>query len=130
MTWLLIAIVLLIGGGTNATEGGNQPTLVFEPAVLEVVRDSTGYVQQMISVRSVTGDSIRLTSIDGSCRCASGSIQRPIAADTIPAKFYIAINAKHFEDSVNYVDYTLAHTGPGSPAVYRVVVRLRPEETR
>lgn len=102
------------------------PRLEFEPASIEVVRDSTGYVQQMIKFRSSTGDTIRVTSVNGSCRCANGSVQRPIAHDSTAGKIYLAINAQHFTDSVNYVDYTIGHTGVNSPAMFRVVVRVKP----
>ena len=53
---------------------GQNNTVRFEPQVLNVVRDSTGFVQAMVSVYSVTGDSIRITGIKGSCglRAASG----------------------------------------------------------
>ena len=103
-----------------------QPELVFEPTTLDVVRDSTGYVQQMIKFRSSTGDTIRVLSVNGSCRCANGSVQRPFTHDSTAGKIYLAINAKHFTDSVNYVDYTVGHTGANSPSMFRVVVRVKP----
>ena len=125
MVIMVLVSVMLLGAQTDPP----QPSLVFDPPVLEVVRDSSGWVQQMISMRSVSGDTIRLTSISGSCRCATGNVQRPLAYDTIPAKVYIGINAQHFEDSVNYVDYTIGHTGGEGSSVFRVVVRI-PEDQR
>lgn len=123
----LLLIVLVVSAAVNVYSTDPQvPTVVFEPPTLEVTRDSTGYVQQMISVRSSTGDTVRLLSINGSCRCANGSVQRPIAHDTTAGKVFLAINAKHFTDSVNYVDYTIGHTGANSPSVYRVVIRVKP----
>jgi hypothetical protein len=68
-------------------------------------------------------DTLHLTGITGSCGCASASIQRAIATKDNPAKFYCAINAKHFKDSLNTVEYTITHSGPNSPARYFVVVR-------
>ncbi len=103
---------------------GGQSSLRVWPPVVDVVRDSTGYVQTMISLYSVQGDSVRLTRVDGSCKCANGSVQRPVAYDSVPAKIYLAINAQHFVDSVNYVDYTIQHTGSDSPMMYRVLVRV------
>lgn len=100
--------------------------LEFEPASIDVVRDSTGYIQQMIRFYSSSGDSVRVTSVNGSCRCANGSVQRPIAHDSTAGKIYLAINAKHFTDSVNYVDFTVGHTGDNSPSMFRVVVRIKP----
>lgn len=102
-----------------------QEDLLFYPPVIEVVRDSTGYVQQMVVFSSVTGDSIRLTKIDGSCRCATGTVQRELAHDSVQGKVYLAVNAKHFVDSLNYVDYTIHHTGPHSPQMFRVIVHLK-----
>ncbi|MEN9795191.1 MAG: hypothetical protein RLZZ150_168 [Bacteroidota bacterium] len=78
----------------------------------------------MVRVYSPNGDTVRITNVKGSCGCANASVQRPIMHDSTPARIYIAINAKHFTDSLNYVDYTIDHTGAGSPATYRVVVRL------
>lgn len=129
MRMLLLSLVVFVGSALGAQTDPPQASLVFDPPVLEVVRDSSGYVQQMISMRSTTGDTIRLTSVNGSCRCATGTVQRPLAYDTIPAKIYIGINAQHFEDSVNYVDYTIGHTGSEGSSVFRVVVRI-PEDQR
>lgn len=117
--------ILLMTATATLLAGSGESTLRFWPPVVDVVRDSTGYVQTMISLYSVRGDSIRLTKVDGSCKCANGSVQRPVAHDSVPAKIYLAINAKHFVDSVNYVDYTIHHTGSDSPAMYRVLVRLK-----
>lgn len=109
---------------------GQQPATVrFDPPVVSVVRDSTGFVQAMVRVYSANGDTVRLTNIKGSCGCANASVQRPVMHDSTPGKIYLAINAQHFTDSLNYVDYTIDHTGPGSPASYRVVVRL-PKDRR
>lgn len=108
---------------------GQNNTVRFEPQVLNVVRDSTGFVQAMVSVYSVTGDSIRITGIKGSCGCATASVQRPAMNDSVPGKVYLAINAQHLTDSLNYIDFAITHTGTGSPAGYRVVVRL-PKESR
>ncbi len=103
--------------------------LRFDPPVVSVVRDSAGYVQAMVRVYNDKGDTVRLTGVKGSCGCASASVQRPLMHDSTPARFYLAINAKHFTDTLNYVDFTIDHTGSGSPATYRVVVRV-PKDTR
>ena len=129
MRALLLVALVVFGSSLGAQTDPPQPTLVFDPPVLEVVRDSSGWVQQMISMRSTTGDTVRLTSVAGSCRCATGTVQRPLAYDTVPAKIYIGINARHFEDSVNYVDYTIGHTGQEGSSTFRVVVRI-PEDQR
>lgn len=83
----------------------------------------------MVRVFNPAGDTIRLTNIKGSCGCANASVQRPVMHDSTPARIYLAINAKHFTDTLNYVDYTIDHTGSSTPATYRVVVRL-PKEQR
>ncbi|MBC8124357.1 MAG: hypothetical protein H7X70_01365 [Candidatus Kapabacteria bacterium] len=103
---------------------GQNNTVRFEPQVINVVRDSSGYIQAMVSVFSVAGDSIRITGIKGSCGCATASVQRPVMTDSVPGKVYLAINAQHFTDSLNYVDFAITHTGANSPSGYRVVVRL------
>lgn len=99
------------------------PLLRFEPETLRVDRDASGYVQAMIPVYASGADTVRLTGITGSCGCASASIQRAIATKDTPAKFYCAINAKHFKDSLNTVEYTITHSGANSPARYFVIVR-------
>lgn len=99
------------------------PSLRFEPETLRVDRDASGYVQAMVPVFAAGQDTIRLTGIAGSCGCASASIQRAVATKDTPAKFYCAINAKHFKDSLNTVEYTITHSGANSPARYFVVVR-------
>ncbi len=124
MSTLLTLVTL-----TVLTIAGTAPSVRFDPPVISVVRDSTGFVQAMVRMYSVKGDTIRITGVKGSCGCASASIQRPIAHDSTPAKIYIGVNAKHFTDSLNYVDFTVSHTGAGSPTGYRVVVRL-PKESR
>ena len=111
---------------THVDKPQTAARLEFEPASIDVVRDSTGYIQQMIRFYSTSGDTVRVTSVNGSCRCANGSVQRPIAHDSTAGKIYLAINAKHFTDSVNYVDFTVGHTGANSPSMFRVVVRIKP----
>lgn len=113
----------------RAGEQQRDAALRFDPPVVSVVRDSTGYVQAMVRVFNPAGDTIRLTNVKGSCGCANASVQRPMMHDSTPARIYLAINAKHFTDSLNYVDYTIDHTGSSTPATYRVVVRL-PKEQR
>lgn len=125
---LLIALIVALGGYTPQ-QTKPASSVRFDPPVVSVVRDSTGFVQAMVNVFSVKGDSIRITGIKGSCGCANASVQRPVMTDSIPGKIYLAINAGHFTDSLNYVDYTITHTGAGSPSGYRVVVRL-PKEKR
>jgi len=129
MKALVLIIVAAVISAFTPNSAPPQASLVFEPPVLDVVRDSSGWIQQMVSMRSVTGDTIRLTSINGSCRCATGNVQLPLAYDSMPAKVYVAINAQHFEDSVNYVDYTIGHTGSEGSSVFRVIVRI-PEDQR
>lgn len=103
------------------------PFLRFEPETLRVDRDASGYVQAMVPVYSSGADTVRLTGITGSCGCASASIQRAIATRDTPAKIFCAINAKHFKDSVNTVEYTITHSGANSPVRYFVVVRCVPQ---
>jgi len=100
--------------------------LTFDPPVIDVVRDSTGFVQALVKFTSTSGDTVKVTNIAGSCRCAIGTVQRPYAHDSTTGAVYLGVNAKHFTDSLNYVDYTIDHTGEGSPAHYRVIVRLKP----
>ena len=97
----------------------------FEPSTLIVDRDSSGYVQSMVRLYSAHGDSIRITNVSGSCSCASASVQRPLMADTTPAKVFVQINAKHFKDSINTVLYTVRHTGSTTPSVFTVIVRCK-----
>ena len=110
--------------GTLAITAVTSGELSFDPPLIDVVRDSTGFVQTLVKFRSVYGDTIRITSINGSCKCAMGTVQRPMAYDTLPGTIYLGINAKHFTDTLNYVDYTIAHTGSDKPSMYRVIVRL------
>lgn len=124
--------MLAIIGGVSllwAHDAQRATLLRFDPPVVSVVRDSTGFVQAMVRVYNDIGDTVRLTGVKGSCGCANASVQRPVMHDSTPARLYLAINAKHFTDSLNYVDYTIDHTGSGSPATYRVVIRL-PKDTR
>lgn len=122
----MIAILLALGM-LLALPGQEQkpqaPLLRFEPETLRIDRDASGYVQAMIPVYASGADTVRLTGVTGSCGCASASIQRAVATKDTPAKFYCAINAKHFKDSLNTVEYTITHSGANSPARYFVVVR-------
>lgn len=121
LTALVLTFLVFSGNNQNSK---NITSVRFEPQIIDVVRDSTGYVQAMINLFSVTGDSIRITAVKGSCGCANASVQRPVMHDSVPGKVYLAINAHHFVDSANYVDYTISHTGANSPASYRVIVRV------
>jgi hypothetical protein len=125
----MMSTLLTLLGLTVLAVNGTTPSVRFDPPVVSVVRDSTGFVQAMVGMYSVKGDTIRITGVKGSCGCASASVQRPMAHDSTPAKIYIGVNANHFTDSLNYVDFTVTHTGAGSPSGYRVVVRL-PKGTR
>lgn len=117
----------LNGDGATGLSGEIDSSLIrFSPEVLVVTRDSTGYVQSMIEFYSLAGDSLRLEGIEATCKCGTASVQRPFAKDSIAGKFFVQINAKHFVDPVNYVDYTL-HIGPaGHTEHFRVVVYLKP----
>lgn len=116
-------MIFILGIITLVITALHQP-IRFDPQSISVERDSTGFVQAMVRLYSTTGDTIRITDVQGSCGCATASVQRPIASDTTPAKIYIGVNAKHFTDSLNNVDFTVSHTGPHSPAMYRVVVAI------
>ncbi len=117
----VVSALLLLGLHLGTTQ---DSAVRFEPAVLSVVRDSTGYVQHMISLYSTSKDTVRITGVKGSCGCANASVQRPLATDSLPGRIYVAVNAHHFTDSVNYVDYTINHSGSATPAMFRVIVRL------
>lgn len=119
LTGLVMVVVCV---GNKATFA--HDALLFYPPVLEVERDSTGFIQQMIFFGSSSGDSVHITRIEGSCRCATATVQRSLAHDTVQGKFYLGINAKHFVDSLNYVDYTVHHTGTDSPQMFRVIVHI------
>lgn len=118
----LVAIAMLLAL-PHQEQKPQAPFLRFEPETLRVDRDASGYVQAMVPVFASGTDTVRLTGITGSCGCASASIQRAIATKDTPAKFYCAINAKHFKDTLNTVEYTITHSGANSPARYFVVVR-------
>ncbi|MBM4178004.1 MAG: hypothetical protein FJ211_01555 [Ignavibacteria bacterium] len=118
----LVAIAMLLAL-PHQEQKPQAPFLRFEPETLRVDRDASGYVQAMVPVFTSGTDTVRLTGITGSCGCASASIQRAIATKDTPAKFYCAINAKHFKDTLNTVEYTITHSGANSPARYYVVVR-------
>ena len=126
MTAFIIALGLALAF-QQQEQKTQVPLLRFEPETLRVDRDASGYVQAMVPVYASGADSVRLSGITGSCGCASASIQRAIATRDTPAKFYLAINAKHFKDSLNTVEYTITHSGANSPARYFVVVRCVPQ---
>lgn len=126
----MVAILLALGIALSFSQQEQKtqaPLLRFEPETLRVDRDASGYVQAMIPVYTTGQDTIKLTGISGSCGCASASIQRAVATRDTPAKFYCAINAKHFKDSVNTVEYTITHSGTNSPVRYFVIIRCVPE---
>jgi hypothetical protein len=127
MVAILISFVIAMMGGQTSTELKNQPaTLSFDPPVLVETRDSTGFVKHMINFYSNTGDTIRITRIEGSCRCGSATVQQPLAHDSIPGKFYVMINTNHITDPVVYVDYTITTDPPGPLQHFRVVVNIPP----
>lgn len=127
LTLLLSATSLILGAGNSierpaAPHGGVR----FDPPAMIVDRDSSGFVQRMIGVYSDHGDSIRILGVNGSCSCASASVQRPLLHDSAPGKIYLQINARHFTDTLNTVLFTVNHTGGSSPSVYSVSVRCKP----
>lgn len=122
MITIILALAILLGLPEQEKKP-QAPSLRFEPETLRIDRDASGYVQAMVPVYTTGQDTIRLAGITGSCGCASASIQRAIATKDTPARFYCAINAQHFKDSLNTVEYTITHSGPNSPARYFVVVR-------
>lgn len=122
MIAVLVAFAMLLAQ-PHQEQKPQAPSLRFEPETLRVDRDASGYVQAMVPVYASGQDTVRLTGISGSCGCASASIQRAVATKETPARFYLAINAKHFKDTLNTVEYTITHDGANSPALYYVVVR-------
>ena len=126
MRVVLFAILSLVFVAIATTAG----EIAFEPAGMDVVRDSTGFVQAMIKFKSVDGDTVRVIGVSGSCRCAMGSVQRPLAHDSTMGAIYMGVNAQHFTDSVNYVDYTITHTGSDKPARFRITVRVNDSDNQ
>lgn len=126
---VLAAIVVTLVLSAWIQQPGDQPKMTFEPTSIETTPDSTGYVTQMINIRNTGGGVLTLTNVAGSCKCAGGSVQsNGVAADST-ARVYLWINANHFTDTVNYVDYTIESNAFNSPAVFRIVVRKPIQET-
>ncbi|MEY3385334.1 MAG: hypothetical protein RIR53_145 [Bacteroidota bacterium] len=123
---VVLALLLIVHSGTAERRLTPHGGVRFDPPSLVVQRDSTGFVQSMIRIYSDHGDSIRVSGVSGSCGCASASVQRPLMYDTTPAKIYVMIDARHFKDSVNTVQYMINHSGNPRPAVYNVIVRCKP----
>lgn len=124
----VVVIALILSTHIGLAGGGPKPHggVRFEPPTLIVTRDSTGFVQSMVRVYSDHGDTIRVTNVSGSCGCASASVQRPLMHDTTPAKIYVMIDARHFKDSINTVQYTVNHSGSSRPAMFNVSIRCKP----
>ncbi|MBU3698657.1 MAG: hypothetical protein FGM33_01415 [Candidatus Kapabacteria bacterium] len=128
LTVFVLAMTLILANNSGSAGGSPRPHggVRFDPPTLVVTRDSTGFVQSMVRVYSDHGDSIRVMGVSGSCGCASASVQRPLMHDTTPAKIYVMIDARHFKDSINTVQYTVNHSGSSRPAMFNVSVRCKP----
>lgn len=127
MVAILLSLIIGMMGGQPSTGLKTQPaTLSFDPPVLVETLDSTGFVNRMINFYSNTGDTIRITRIEGSCRCGSATVQQPMAHDSVPGKFYVMINANRITDPVVYVDYTITTDPPGPAQHFRVVINIPP----
>ncbi|MBI2793935.1 MAG: hypothetical protein HYX66_04700 [Ignavibacteria bacterium] len=123
---LLSFIIGMMGGQVSTGQKTHPATISFDPPILVETRDSTGFVNRMINFYSNTGDTIRITRIEGSCRCGSATVQQPVAHDSIPGKFYVMINANHITDPVVFVDYTITTDPPGPEQHFRVVINIPP----
>lgn len=120
----LAAVISILVGQASVGLQTQPATLTFDPPVLVAAQDSSGFVQRMINFYSASGDTIRVTRIEGSCRCGSASVQQSVAHDSIPGRFYVMINTKHITDSVAFVDYTLTTDPPGPAQHFRVVINI------
>lgn len=122
---VLVAVVFTAPMFTNTPD---VPQAAFRPTGIITEPDSTGFVTRMIEVVN-TGDGVlSVTSVDGSCGCAGGSVQTNHVVKDSAAKLYLWINSRHFTDTVNHVDFTVASNAANSPTVFRITV-TQPQDT-
>lgn len=99
-----------------------RPVLSVVPERIVLQADSAGYAQSMVAIRNTGGGVLSMTSVKGSCGCASASVQRNGARPGVDGKIYVMINTSAFPDSVGTVEYTIVSNARNSPSTIRVDV--------
>lgn len=117
--YLLVLIALSVPAST-VTPG--TPEATFRPTGIVTEADSSGFVTQMVEVVNTGEGTLTLSSVNGSCGCAGGSVQTNNAVSDSSAKLYLWINTRHFTDTLNHVDFTVASNASNSPSVFRITV--------
>lgn len=102
-----------------------RPTIRFTPPALTLRADSSGFVVGRVNFVNTGGGTLTVSSVNGSCGCATASVQRNNIQPMAMGELRFGINTHTFKDSVNNVDYTVASNATNSVVVFRVVV-LKP----
>jgi len=113
--FLFLAIHLVAGQD-------ERPTLRFTPPALTIRADSSGFVVGKVEFVNTSGGVLTISSVQGSCGCATASVQRNNIQPMALGEIRFGINTRAFKDSVNNVDYTVTSNAMNGTVVYRVVV--------
>lgn len=114
-TFIILTLQLVAGQD-------ERPTLRFTPPALTIRADSSGFVVGKVEFVNTGGGVLTISSVQGSCGCATASVQRNNIQPMALGEIRFGINTHNFKDSVNNVDYTVASNAMNSTVVYRVVV--------
>lgn len=120
---LLLPLLLICLTAVAAIPQEDPPVLKLDPPALVVDADSAGFVVTRVKFVNTGGGTATVSSVTGSCGCASASVQRNHASGITYGELRLGINAQSFKDSLNNVDFTVHSNAKNSPSVIRVVVR-------
>jgi hypothetical protein len=118
---ILLATLLLLTIRLTAGQD-ERPTLRLTPPALTVRADSSGFVVGKVEFVNTGGGVLTISSVNGSCGCATASVQRNNIQPMAMGEIRFGINTHAFKDSVNNVDYTVTSNAMNGTVVYRVVV--------
>jgi len=121
MNSILLATLLLLAFQLTARQD-ERPTLRFTPPAITVRADSSGFVVGKVEFVNTSGGILTISSVNGSCGCATASVQRNNIQPMALGEIRFGINTHAFKDSVNNVDYTVTSNALNGTVVYRVVV--------
>ncbi|GEM_PF-3088360 len=102
----IIIVSICIFPKAVIAENSKDTLIRFEPQRLEAFMDSTGFVQEYLSVYNESStDTLFIPQITPSCYCGMSTILNSIIPPLQMGKIYMAVNTKEFLKPLNTIEY-------------------------
>lgn len=116
------SIVPAITDSLNTTPLPHPPLAKLEASAVTLNADSTGFVSARVYITNAGSGILTISSVQGSCGCATASVQRNNIQGDTKAMIIVSVNTANLAKGSNNVDYTISSNAGNSPTMFRVVV--------